>query len=165
MKNILLILMLSLTSLASCQISSNIIPKTAFYNIKINNITLNDIQATTGIRQQVRDLIPAIIQNATEEPEEDNYYSYKYDGFNLAFEENEIIAFKIIKNNWNITIQGITITIGDNISALGNVVFNTDADGGKSIVYQYCDGCNNFIYIDFDQQTNKITKIGFIEQT
>jgi hypothetical protein len=165
MKNILLILTLSLTSLASCQITSNIITKTDFYNIKINNSTLNDIQATKGIRQQVRDLIPAIIKNATEEPEEDNYYSYKYDGFNLAFEENEIIAFKIPKNNWNITIQGVTVTIGTNISALGNVVLNTQKNGNKSIIYQYCDGCNNFIYIYFDQFTNEITEIGFIEQT
>jgi hypothetical protein len=165
MKNILLILTLSLTSLASCQITSNIITKTDFYNIKINNSTLNDIQATKGIRQQVRDLIPAIIKNATEEPEEDNYYSYKYDGFNLAFEENEIIAFKISKNNWNITIQGVTVTIGTNISALGNVVLNTQKNGNKSIIYQYCDGCNNFIYIYFDQFTNEITEIGFIEQT
>jgi hypothetical protein len=165
MKNILLILTLSLTSLASCQITSNIITKTDFYNIKINNSTLNDIQATKGIRQQVRDLIPVIIKNATEEPEEDNYYSYKCDGFNLAFEENEIIAFKIPKNNWNITIQGVTVTIGTNISALGNVVLNTQKNGNKSIIYQYCDGCNNFIYIYFDQFTNEITEIGFIEQT
>ena len=163
MKNILLILMLSLTSLASCQITSNIISKTEFYNIKINNITLNDIQSTTGIRQQVTNLIPAFIEEAIEETEE-NYYYYNYDGFNLGFAENEIVAFEITKNNWNLTIQGITITIGDNISALGSVVFNTQTNGGKSIVYQYCDGCNNFLSLYLDSN-NLITKIIYIEQT
>ncbi|QMU64442.1 MAG: hypothetical protein GKR88_09185 [Flavobacteriaceae bacterium] len=144
--------------------TSNIISYTDFYNIKINNITLNDIQATGGIREQVRNLIPAAINKSTEEPEE-NYYDYFYDGFEIGFSENEIIAFDITKNNWNITIQGVTVTIGDDISVLGNVAINDDADGGKSINYQYCDGCNNFIYIEFDKYTNKITEIGFIEQT
>ena len=155
--------MLSLTSLASCQITSNIISKTEFYNIKINNITLNDIQSTTGIRQQVTNLIPAFIEEAIEETEE-NYYNYTYDGFNLGFAENEIVAFEITKNNWNLTIQGITITIGDNISALGSVVFNTQTNDGKSIVYQYCDGCNNFLSLYLDSN-NLITKIIYIEQT
>lgn len=157
--------MLSISSLASCQITSNIISKTEFYNIRINNIPLNDIQATEGNQQQVRDLIPSIINEALEEPEENNYYSYTYDGFDLAFEENEIVVFKITKSNWNITIQGVTVAIGDNISALGSIVFSTQRNGDKTIIYQYCNGCNNFIYIDFDQQTNRITEIGFIEQT
>ena len=96
--------MLSLTSLASCQITSNIISKTEFYNIKINNITLNDIQSTTGIRQQVTNLIPAFIEEAIEETEE-NYYYYTYDGFNLGFAENEIVAFEMqseIGGLWNL---------------------------------------------------------------
>ncbi len=156
--------MLSLTSVASCQVSSNIISETEFYNIKINNITLKDIQTTTGIKQQVKDLIPAFIEEAIEEPEE-NYYYYTYDGFNLGFSENEIVVFEITKNTWIINIQGVTVTIGDSVSILGNVIINNDLDGGKSIVYQYCNGCNNFIYINFDEFTNKITRIGFIEQT
>jgi Pyruvate/2-oxoacid:ferredoxin oxidoreductase delta subunit len=37
--------------------------------------------------------------------------------------------------------------------------------GDKSIIYQYCHGCNNFICVYFDQNTNLITEIGFIDQT
>ncbi|QMU64466.1 MAG: hypothetical protein GKR88_09330 [Flavobacteriaceae bacterium] len=170
MKNILFILTLILTSsLVRCQVTSNIISKTEFYNIKINNITLDDIQATEGNQIELINLIPATIQESNIDPNGEFCY-YTYDGFEIGFSgnlgtiEHPILgSFKITKDNWNITIQGITVTIGDNISILGNVVINNDVGGGKSIIYQYCDGCNNFIYIDFDQYTNKITEVGYIE--
>ncbi|MDB9732232.1 hypothetical protein N8387_00630 [Polaribacter sp.] len=171
MKNILLILTLSITSLASCQVTSNIISETEFNNIKINNITLSDIKATEGNQTELRNLIPAIISESNVDPDGE-FSHYSYDGFEIGFSgnlgtiEHPILgAFTITNGNWNITIQGASVTIGDSISALGSPVINNDTDGGKSIVYQYCDGCNNFIYIEFDQFTNKITEIGFIEQT
>ena len=81
--------------------------------------------------------------------------------------ENPILGgFKIKNNNYNITIQGVTFTVGDNISLLGDVVFNIPPNNiNKNIVYQYCDGCNNFISIRFDQSKNIITEIIYIEQT
>ena len=171
MKNILFMLTLLVTNVMSCQISSNIISETDFYNIKINNIPLHDIVTTNGDRQQLRDLIPAFIIESNIDPDGEFSY-YSYDGFKIGFSrnlgtiDNPILGgFEITKNNWNLTIQGTTITIGDDISALGNVVFNTMRSGDKSIIYQYCHGCNNFIYIYFDQNTNLITEIGFIEQT
>ena len=99
-------------------------------------------------------------------------YWFKYNGFEIAFTDNSgtpdhpgIAMFRITNNNWNIKIKGTTISVGDNISKLGSVTINTNRDSSKSIIYQYCDGCNNFIYIDFDKTTNRIIEIGFIEQT
>ncbi len=170
MKNILLIIMLTLTSLVRCQVTSNIITETEFNNIKINNITLNNIKATEGNQTQLKDLIPVIIQESNIDPNGE-FYNYTYDGFEIGFSgnlgtiEHPILSgFEITNNNWNINIQGATLTIGDNISALGNVVFNTQTNGGRSIVYQYCDGCNNFLSLYIDNN-NKVTKIVYVEQT
>ncbi|QMU64467.1 MAG: hypothetical protein GKR88_09335 [Flavobacteriaceae bacterium] len=174
MKKILLIVtIIMLVNIAQCQITSNIISEAEYNNIKINNITLSDIKATEGDETQIRDLIPAIIEEKdinTGERGPSNYW-FKYNGFEIAFTDNAgepdhpgIAMFEITKNNWNITIQGVTVTIGDNTSVLGNVIFNTQTNGGRSIVYQYCDGCNNFISI-YINAFNEVTKIIYMEQT
>ena len=48
--------MLTLTSLAKCQINSNIISKTEFDNIKINNVTFSKIKLTNGNEEQLKNL-------------------------------------------------------------------------------------------------------------
>ena len=164
MKKLFLILLLIVPCLVKCQITSNIISETAFNNIKINDVTLNNIKATNGTLSQVTNLFSNPVLQNTQQPEED-YYDYSYDGFSIGFSESEISGFNITNSNWNITIQGITVTVGDNISLLGNVVFNMMNNGNQSIVYQYCDGCNNFISIRFNRITNIITEIIYIEQT
>lgn len=164
MKKIIIYLLLTIPSLAKCQMAVNIISDTEFYNIKINTTTLDDIELTKGSPSQVRSLFSYTVKESTQQPVED-YYDYSYDGFTIGFSEGKISAFQITNTKWSIIIQGNEVTIGDDISLLGNVVFNENLDGSKSIVYQFCNGCNNFIYIDFNQSTKRITKIGFVELT
>jgi len=152
--------MLTVSSLAKCQINSNIITETDFNNIKINNVSINNIKSTNGIYSQITSTIPYPIIEKIEE----DYYYYVYNGFNICFSENEMSSFEIIKNNWNLEIKGKTIKIGTNISILGNVKINNQKDGGRSIVYQYCDGCNNFLSIYIDSN-NLVKKIIYMEQT
>jgi hypothetical protein len=79
--------------------------------------------------------------------------------------QNRIISsFEISNTSWELTIQGNTVTIGSHKDELGNVVLNTRVGGGKSVVYQYCDGCNNFLSLYLDSN-NLITKIIYIEIT
>jgi hypothetical protein len=163
MKHIILILLLITPSLVKCQIASNIISETEFNNIRINNISLTTIKVTNGEYSQIINLFPNSIIDNTQQPEED-YYDYTYDGFTIGLSENEISAFEITNTNWNITIQGKTVTIGSHKDELGSVVLNNQVGGGKSIVYQYCDGCNNFLSLYLDAN-NLITKIIYIEQT
>lgn len=172
MKNILFILAILLSSVAQCQMTSNIISETDFNNIKINNITLSAIRATEGKETLVQNLYASTILEKdinTGERGPSNYW-YKYNGFEFAFTDSAGITghpglamFEITRSNWSITIQGVTVRIGDNKNLLGSLTTNTNTDGNKSIVYQFCNGCNSFIYIDFDQSTNIITKIGFAE--
>lgn len=169
MKNITLILLLAFTNVSQCQITANILTETEYNNIEINCIKYIDLKNTLGEQNAVETLFGTA---NTIEKDDDPIYGgailyieFYYDGLDFGFSEGELGTFNITNNNSNITIRGITVTLGDNISLLGNVVFNTMSDGSKSIVYQYCDGCNNLISIRFNQLTNIITEIIYIEQT
>lgn len=169
MKNSILILFLVFTSVSQCQ-DANIMTLVEYDNIEINGIKLGDIKNTHGLEIEMENLLGIPVNN---EINADGYFSrYFYDGFRISFSsvlsgkvEHILGSFHITNNNYNITIQGITVTIGDNISALGNVVFNIDNDGNQSILYMHCNGCNNFIAIDFNQLTGQITEIFYIELT
>jgi hypothetical protein len=154
--------------LVQCQ-TANIITPTEFDNIKINGITLKSIRNTLGNQNEVETLF-GIAYNTIKD--DDPIYGgeifsidYYYNGFECGFYEKELSSFEITNNNFNITIKGKTITIGDNINILGYVIFNTMNDNKKSIVYMYCEGCNNYISVRFDQTTKIITEIYYIEQT
>ena len=163
MKNIFIILMLTLPSLAKCQINSNIISKTEFDNIKINNVTFSKIKLTNGNEEQLKNLFFYNITESNKQPEEDYFY-YIFNGFDICFSNNEISSFQITDTNWSLTIKGKTIKIGSHKDELGVVILNNQEGGGKSIVYQYCDGCNNFLSLYLDSN-NLIEKIIYIEQT
>ena len=155
--------MLTLTSIAKCQINSNIISKTEFDNIKINNVTFSKIKLTNGNEEQVKNLFFYNITESNKQPEEDYFY-YIFNGFDISFSNNEISSFEITDTNWSLTIKGKTIKIGSHKDELGVVILNNQEGGGKSIVYQYCDGCNNFLSLYLDSN-NLIEKIIYIEQT
>jgi hypothetical protein len=169
MRNIIIILLLAFTSVAQCQ-TANIITETEYDNIKINGIRLVDIKDTHGVESEMETLFDIPI---SKEINQDGYFSrYYYDGFRISFSsilsgalEHILGSFHITNNNSNITIQGITFTIGDNISVLGDVVFRTTIYGDRFITYTFCDGCNNYIAIKFDQITNIITEIYYVELT
>lgn len=172
MKNITLILIFAFINLAQCQ-TANIITETEFNAIEINGIDLISIKNTLGNQNAIETLFGLAVEKIIDPDGE--FTHFEYDGFSIGFSaiisggtiENPILGgFKIKNNNYNITIQGVTFTVGDNISLLGDVVFNIPPNNiNKNIVYQYCDGCNNFISIRFDQSKNIITEIIYIEQT
>mgnify|MGYP000461363317 CR=1 FL=1 len=163
MKNIFLILVLVLTTtIVKCQTKANIITPIEFYNIKINNTTLNELNNTKGNKDLIEKLFNASINETTIDFD---YCDYTYNGFEIGFSNEQISGFNITNNKWSMTIKGKTIKIGDSINNLGNVIFNTQINGNKSITYSACDGCNNWITIQFNQVTKEITKIYYIEQT
>lgn len=170
MKNIILTLLLILPSLVKCQITSNIISETEFNNIKINNVTFSNIKATNGNQNQLDNLFSYNIEEADVDTEGE-FYNYDFNGFSIGFsgilgsiQQPVVSSFEITNTNWSITIQGKTVTIGSHKDELGSVILNNQVGGGKSIVYQYCDGCNNFLSLYLDSN-NLITKIVYIEMT
>ncbi|WP_299105717.1 hypothetical protein [uncultured Tenacibaculum sp.] len=172
MKNIFLIVLLFSSTIAKCQIQSNIITQKEFDDIEINNVKFSSLKNTLGKESNVENLL-GIPSSKNIDPDGE-FYHYEFNGFTIGFSslisngtiEKPIIGRFIITNkNYSIIITGVKLTIGDDISKLGTINFSENRDGSKYIQYQYCYGCNNFIYIHFNQVSKKITEIGFIELT
>lgn len=172
MKNIIITLsIILLGNYVQCQVNSNIISKEDFNNIQINNVKLEDIKATNADKDQLDNLFTYDLQRSSNIDPDGEFYNYDFDGFSIGFSgimgtlRNPIISsFEITNTNWEMTIQGKTITIGSHKDELGNVVLNNQVGGGKSVVYQYCEGCNNFLSLYLDSN-NFITKIIYTEMT
>ena len=156
-------LSLAIPSLIFSQINSNIISKTDFNNILINGVKFANIESTLGNQNQLNNLLSSE-STESEIILEENYFNYKYNGLDICFSDNEIVVLKITRSNWSVTIKGKTVTIGSHRDILGNVVFNLKKDSNKSIVYQYCEGCNNYLALDLDSN-GIITRITYIQQT
>ena len=163
MKTITTVLFILTATYVSCQSISNIITFEEYEGIQINGLTLADLRKTEGDITKLE----AYFGNPLESNINDKIgiRGYTFDGFEVGFREG-LGGFDITNNNISITIKGITFSIGDNISVLGSdIVFNISKDGSKSILYQFCYGCNNYIGIYFDQETKLITAIYYIELT
>ncbi|WGH74598.1 hypothetical protein P8625_10910 [Tenacibaculum tangerinum] len=163
MKQLVLLFFLLTSIVAKSQ--TNIITKSDFNDIKINNIALTDIKKTFGKQPKLESLLgPA---NSYEE--NGFYYYFKFNGLKLDFsisgKKPYIESLDVLTNESTFTIKGNTVTVGDPISKLGDVSFSTGRNGAKSILYAECDECNIFINIAFDQETNMITKINYFDMS
>jgi len=171
MKNLIILLLVLTSTVSKCQ-NANIISPSEYNNIKINNIKLIDIRNTLGKPTAVETLLGT--PNSKEIDSDGDFYRYEFNGFSIGFSaiisdgthgKPILSGFKIINSMVNFSIKGIPISVGDNISKLGSVIYNIDTDSSKSIIYMECEGCNNFIFIEFNQSTKAVTRIGYIEQT
>jgi len=171
MKTIVLNLCVLTATFGSCQATSNIISFEAYEKIQINDAKLSDIRKTYGKESLIEKLFGKPI---SKEIDVDGNH-FIFDGFDVGFsaiisdgtQKHPILgSFEILNKKASITIKGVTFTVGDNISVLGNSIkFNTKKDGSKSILFQYCLGCNNFILIRFNQVSKIITEIKYVELT
>jgi len=168
MKNThLLIITLILVTFSCKSQQINFLSTSDYENILIDGVNWMDIAETHGDI----DKIQAIYGNSIkyEEKTEPSLIRYFYtDSFYLLFQSDSDVAtdyyldgFRIENNLSNITIRGKIITIGDDISKLGLVKINTDKDGNKGIIFAL-ENDNSSIFIEFDQNTNKITGIQYI---
>lgn len=157
---------------ATCQ-QVNILTHEEYQNIKINGVELELIKNTFGNEQEIIKLF-GNTSSKNIDPDGD-FYQYYFNDFKISFSsiisdgtyDRPIMShFEINTNKGFITVKGISFTIGDKISVLGeNIVFNTKRDGSKGVVYSPMKGWNNFIAIDFNQETKIITAIYYIELT
>lgn len=170
MKNLILAMLILASSLVKCQ-TANIISQTDYDNIEINGVKLIDLKNTYGDPNDIQSLLGKPISKNIDIDRD--FFNYTFKDFKIGFSSllsndfNKPILsrFELNGSSVEIKIQGITIKVGDNISKLGSIKFNTDRNGDKSILYMKCDGCNNFISIDFNQTEKTITKIIYLEMT
>ncbi len=170
MKNLLFIIFIVSAINIQCQPNPNLLTQTEFDNIKINGISLKSIMDSNGSPTIIENLLG--ISNSKEIDSDGDFNHFDYDGLRIGFsammsDDRSFVlsAFRITDNRASITIKNTTFTIGDNISLLGNVIFSVSTDGSNSIIFKIAANYNNYIAIDFNQTTNIITKIIYIEIT
>lgn len=165
MKQLILIAFFLVASYTVKSQSINSITSVEFDAVKINTITLIDIKKTNGKQSKVESLLGTSTSYETTE----FFYHFKFDGLKLDFSKMEnkpfIESFEILNNKVVLTVKNIAITIGDNISKLGEVNFSEGRNGAKSILYSTCEDCDVMINIEFDQTTNIITKISYFDMS
>ncbi|MCH2032410.1 MAG: hypothetical protein MK202_02730 [Tenacibaculum sp.] len=170
MKKTILILLFAIPSVIFSQISSNIISQNDFDNIKINNSTLKTIKESQGELNLIKNMFGENFTDKTIDPDGE-FKNYEYNGFSIGFsgltgtlDNPELSSFEITNSDWSVTIKGNVIKVGNHKNNLGDVILNNQKDGGKSIVYQFCNGCNSFISFHLDK-SGYILKIVYVEQT
>lgn len=167
MKQKLIICLFIISSFLAKAQTSNVITALEFDSLKINNSTLSELKKTNGKQADVEALLGTATSYKADENE--SYYYYVFKGFKVDFSTAKdtpyIESFEISDNQATFTIKGKTIKVGDNISLLGTVVFSPGRDGSKSIIYTACEDCDSFVSLEFDQATNIITKINYLDMS
>ncbi len=93
------------------------------------------------------------------------YYWISFGNSDISFSFDELASgmssLEVESPKVAVKIESKIIHIGDSIDKLGNVKILTDTDGNKSIEFLSKDADDEWISIEFDQSTKKITKISF----
>ena len=166
MKKINLIVTILFVGLYSCKAQTNQLTEAEFYNIKINNITLRSIYDTNADLTKMRTLFgdSLVYQANTTGPSlgrdfwNDNIYLNFEDDSNTGNQYN-LTNIQVESSSENVTIKGITIKLGDDVSIFGkNVVINRN-NGDNSVVF-ISELSSSFAF-KIDELTNKIIEITF----
>ena len=140
-------------------------------NIKINGVTLERLGLTNGDTEEIKLLFGGVPktfdQRHEHEPNPAIYHRIK--GVSFGFEDWGgdgvflLTSIKVRTKQAVIEICGKTISLGQPISNLGSVKFNTDIYGNKGIVYTPVRSDGPFLAIDFNQTTKIVTEIVYFE--
>ena len=168
MKQKITLIIFILSSFIATSQTSNIVSSSDFEAFKINTIALKDLKKTKGKQPAVEALLGAVTSYSVDENE--SYYYFIFKGLKIDFStmgksKPYIESFEINSNESSLTIKETSVTIGDNISKLGTIVFSLGRNGSKSILYAVCEDCDSFVNIEFDQTTNIITKISYMDMS
>lgn len=171
MKKILIITVLLTSYIAKGQAINNELTFDEWNNIKINGVTLERIELTNGDANEFKLLFGGTPETFDQrhEPEPAIYHEIK--GVSFAFWDMGgdgvflLTSFEVETKQAVIEICGKTISLGQPISNLGSVKFNTDIYGNKGIVYTPVNTDGPFLAIDFNQTTKIVTKIVYFELT
>lgn len=169
MKNLIYLLFICLSFKALGQ--SNQLTETQFYQIKFNGKSFQELSNTEGDVNNIWTLLgqPTSTQQGSGGVGEDWVKYFFNHGLTISFTDinspNYNPSIDYIKAT-TININGVDISLGDNISVLGpNIIFNQKIDGTHSIVYTIGNGDCCPIILEYNQDTNLITKIEYFVWT
>ena len=173
MKKILIITCLLTSYMAKGQGIHNELSFEEWNNIKINGVTLERIGLTNGDTEEIKLLFggtPKTFDHRHEhEPNPAIYHRIKGVSFGFEGESEDgvflLTSIKIRTNQAVVEICGKTISLGQPISNLGSVKFNTRTSGEKNIIYIPVKSDDPFLVIEFDQVSKIVTRIYYFELT
>lgn len=163
------ILLLFILCSISCKAQTNELTIQDFQNIKINNVTIQNIKSTYGDYNLMNNYFNNQFQiNEDYNVIEEYWIEFsKNDLFKIKFldgiKENGVIKYNlntiIVEDaSINVFIKGKTIKVGDNISEFEGFNTLTYRSGKQKIVFRIG---SEVIRISFDLTTNLITKIEY----
>lgn len=154
----------------SCKAQTNEISFEKFSNIKIDNILLSDIRNTKGNENLVKSLLDNSFE--VEKGDEPSYWikfvSSRYklvfkDGQNIhtgVVDDYQLTSLLVVSSSISVDIDGVSISLGDNISKLPNANETlTYSDGRVEKVFKI--GVQ-VIEIGYDLSTGVINKIKYV---
>ena len=142
----------------------NKLPKEQYQAIEINGVSFEKLENSKGNVLVLEKYFGAALSIKDEEGgAEENWRKIVFETITLSFSNvdlNDYAPFIGYFNATSISINGNKVAIGDSIEGLGSdIVFNTNVDQTKSIIFQEGEGDCCAIIIEFDQNTKLTTKI------
>ncbi|RJE71499.1 hypothetical protein [Reichenbachiella sp. MSK19-1] len=170
MKKILIYTLLTFATLESFA-QVNVLSKTQFENIKVNGKTLKQIRDAKADVNKVEAMFGSAESMTISPPNQMPWTAtFEYLGMHLWYDDKQVSQHEtaitltnlmIDAPNRTVTINEVTIKIGDNIKRLGNTVKNIGKNEKKSILYVDDPLSTELFYVDYDPSTKIITKIGY----
>lgn len=162
MKKIYLIITIVLVSTYSCNAQLNELTQTEYYNIKINDVTLQDIYDTNADVTEMKALFGSDLLHESENDILIRKEFWKPNLFYFNFNSDMGINYfptiiKIRSSLVNITVKEMTVKLGDDVDVFGaNPITNT-INGDNSVVFG--SELSASIAFKIDPVTNKIVEI------
>ena len=167
LKYLIIIIVIVLSHSCTYGKINNMLTVAEHNSIKVNGINLTEINNTKGDTTQMKLLFG---NNTAFELESDPhsmisfwdtskgfYFRFELTGPNLSADYT-LYDFNVSNANSNVTVKGTTLTIGSDISLLGNV--NVDYTA-KQIVF-VTNYTSDMLILKFSDLTSKITEIQFV---
>lgn len=146
----------------------NLLSKTEYSNIKVNNINLKELQDFKGEVKQLSELLNLPFQVELPDPEVRTFYNNSIRlAYGDATHQWSLYYIEILNSVIPMEIFGKKVKIGDDISilGLGTNLKSLPIEGGKRSAVFVTPYDTSFIGIHFDPLTNKITKIEYVSPT
>ena len=139
-------------------------------NIKINGVALERLGLTNGDANEIKLLFGGTPETADKSHEPIPAIYHEIKGVSFGFEGLEdgsgvflLTSFEVETKQAVIEICEKTISLGQPISNLGVVKFNTRTTGAKSIVYTPVRSDGPYLVIEFDQTTKIVTEVNWTD--
>ena len=169
MKKVLVYLMIVIPFLGCSQTNFNEITLEEFHNISFNNITLSQLLEFDGNVNDLSNLFGLVFTDITHQNNDEgkDYYS---PSILINYFEDELGGIEIKTTDIILSINGVNVSIGDNISLLGygGSGFNSFVspnDNTKGITIFKPDYNDTYISIYFNKSTGVINEVRYMSPT